>query len=246
MYLQVESQRCMLDAVGQAQLQVQGQHLMVGTALGGVEPFELPANVSEYESHMEGGVACLEMRTYVRSDGERRVGLVYRIDGFEGHAHFPAGMQLASVHHIDKDVACAERAAGQIAVLVRIFHVAVVQIMESHREVIRILRLPLLGLGEGFRLAEVMSVEHGAEHRSGQVIGEIELQGPVGGSVEQGGVAHTHGDVTVAEADVGPSEGVQTRRDRQTHEREDRPAGVGHLCRRRRYPCARAQKNKQE
>ena len=53
-----------------------------------------------------------------------------------------------------------------------------------------------------FRSSEIMSVERGAEHRSGQVIGIVELQRHVAVGMEQGRVAHTHGDVSVAEAHV--------------------------------------------
>ena len=127
---------------------------------------------------------------------------------------------MSRVHDINENVARAETAAGLYAVLVRIFHSSVVQIVDSDCKIIRFLRFTFFRslLAQALCFAEIMSVEGGAEHRSGQVIGVVELEGHVAVGMQQGRVAHTHGDVSVAEGDVRTAQGVQTRRGGQAHE----------------------------
>ena len=200
MNLHMETQRRMLDAVGESELEVERQHLMIGTAFVGIEAFDLPTYVLEHEAHLESRVARLEMRADVCADSEGRIGFVDGIDGFERHADFEERTELTRVHDVNKDVACAEGTAGEIAVFVRIAHPAVVEVVKSDGEIIGFVgfALSFVGFLDG-RAAEVMSVKCGPEHRSGQVIGEVELQLLMRICVEQGGVAHAERDVSVAE-----------------------------------------------
>ena len=118
--------------------------------------------------------------------------LVDRINGFERHAHLEHRTQLTRIHDINEYIARTKRTAGQVTVLIRIFHLAVVQIMETYREIVWLVRFTVSLVGFlDLRPAEVMTVESGTEHRTGQVIREVELQHLMGVGMQQGGVAHT-------------------------------------------------------
>ena len=230
MYLHVETQRRMLDAVGETELEVERQHLMVRTAFIGVEAFDLPTDILQHETHLEGRVARLEMRTDVCADGEGGVGLVDGIDGLECHTDFEHRTELARVHDVNKDIACAERPTGKVAVLVRVFHPPVVEVMNADSEIVGFVGLAVsfVGFLDG-RATEVMTVEHGAEHGARQVIGEVEFQFLMRIRVQQGGVAHAERDVSVAERSAGTTQGVDARRDGKGHEGEHRITGIRHL-----------------
>ena len=208
----MESQRSVLDAVGQTELQVERQYLVPRTVFAGIETLNLPTYILQHQTHLEGGVLRLEMGAYIGSDGERCIALVDAIDRLERHAHFPARMELTRVHHIYKDIACAERTARLVAVLVCILHRAVIEIVNTDSEVIGFVRFAVTR--ERFlylRAAEVMPVQGGTEHRAGQIIGIVELERHVGRSMQQRRIAHRHGDISIAEADVRTAEGIELR-----------------------------------
>lgn len=149
----------------------------------------------------------MEVRTDICSKCEGRIALIDGINRFECHTDFEHLSQLARIHYINQDIACAKRTTGEISVLIRIFHMSVVQIMDSDCKIIGFVGFALSF--ERFldgRTTEIMSIEDGAEHCPGEIIGEIELQRLVGVLMQKGGVAHTHRYVSVAEADVGASE----------------------------------------
>ena len=136
MDLYMQSKRRFRDAVRDTQLEIKRQHLMVLTSLTGVEAFELPTDVLKHQTHLERGVLGLKMRTHVGSQRKRGIVLIDRIDRLERDTHFEHPAQLPCVHDVNKNIARAKRAAGQVALLVRIFHLAVIQIMNTHREIV--------------------------------------------------------------------------------------------------------------
>ena len=84
--------------------------------------------------------------------------------------------------------------------------------MNTDSEIIRFVRFAVAR--ERFlylRAAEVMPVQGGTEHRAGQIIGIVELERHVGRSMQQRRIAHSHGDVSIAEADVRTAEGIELR-----------------------------------
>jgi len=169
---------------------------------------------------------CADIGSY----REGRIALVDGIDGLERDAYFPARVQLAGVHDIDEDIACTELTAGKVTVLVRILHTAVIEVMDTHREIVGFIGFAFSIEGFfHFRSAEVMSVEDRTEHGARQIIGIVELQRHMAVGMEQGRVAHTHRDISIAEADVTSAQRIEARGGRQTHEREDRTAGVRYL-----------------
>ena len=230
MNLEVETQRSMLDAIGETELEIQRKDLVVRPTFFGVESLELPTYVREDETHLEGRVARLEMRAYIGSDREGRIALIDGIDGFEGDAYFPTRVQLTGVHDIDEDIARAELTSGEVSVLVGILHTAVIEVMDTNCEIVGFIGFSFSVEGFlYFRAAEVMSVEYRTEHRAGQIVGIVELQRHVAIGMEQGRVAHTHRDISVAEADVTSSQRIEAGGGRQTHEREDRTTCVRYL-----------------
>ena len=86
MNLEVETQRSMLDAIGETELEIQRKDLVVRPTFFGVESLELPTYVREDETHLEGRVARLEMRAYIGKIVDKEAfdhkGLVYGM----GHA----------------------------------------------------------------------------------------------------------------------------------------------------------------
>ena len=124
------------------------------------------------------------MPSYIGTDSERRITLIDAIDGFECHPHFEQAPQLACVHHIDEDVSCSESPSGQMSLVVRVFHPAVVKVMKSDGKIIGFVgfSVSIERFLDG-RASEVMSVEHRAEHSAGQVIRVVELQSHVAVSV---------------------------------------------------------------
>ena len=113
---------------------------MVRPAVLRVESFELPSYILQHQTHLEGRVGRLEMRAHIRADRERRIALVDRIDGLERYANLEQPALLACVHDVDQYISCPERSAGQVSVLVRILHSAIIEVMDTDSEIVGLFR----------------------------------------------------------------------------------------------------------
>ena len=143
---------------------------MILTAFLGVEPYQLPSYVAQHQSHLECRVACLEMRTYVRTQRKRVVGLIDRIYRFQRYADAEHGTQLSGIHGIDQDIFCAKLTAGQVAIHIGIGHVAVVQVVNTYGKIVGFLGFTFLALPFHLGATEVMTIQHRSEHRARQVV----------------------------------------------------------------------------
>ena len=132
---------------------------MIRTAFIGIETFDLPTDILEHESHLEGGVARLEVRADIRADSERGVGLVDGVNGFERHSDFEKRAELARIHDINEDIARTESTSGDVAVFVRITHTTIVEVMKTDRKIIGFVgfAISFVRFLDG-RASEVMSV----------------------------------------------------------------------------------------
>jgi hypothetical protein len=63
----------MFDTIGETELQVEGEHLVVAAAFLGIEALELPSYVSQHQTHLEGRVGSLVMCADVGTKRKRRV-----------------------------------------------------------------------------------------------------------------------------------------------------------------------------